>query len=169
MNKKISTVIFGLALISFLLPWVNLRINVRSYGFFSDDISNFSYLFSGFDLAIGKTIHAFGMATKTPSEGSVTTAFIAAIAGILSGFIIKNDQGKGIAAAICGGIGSISLYLLKSKPDNDMIAQAVRTININMDYQFSFWVAMVLFLLGCALNISMLTGHFDKMHNSENN
>lgn len=153
MNKKISPTIFGLALILFLLPWVNVSCSGQK-----------AFTFSGTDLAIGKTIEipqAFGPAKQEKTrEGRATIAFIAGIAGILFGPLGKGRRVEAIAAAVCGGIGSISLYLLKSNMDSEIAAKSYGMISV--DYQFSFWLTMLLFLGAGIVNVLDLSGHWEK-------
>lgn len=153
MNKIISPTIFGLALICFLLPWVNVSCSGQKV-----------VTFSGTDLAIGKTINipqAFGPSKKQNArDGRATIAFIAGLAGILSGFLVKADRIKAITAAVCGGIGSVSLYLL-SKLDSEIAAQAAGMISVG--YQFGFWIAMLLFLGAGIVNVLDLTGQLERI------
>lgn len=154
MNKIISPTIFGLGLICFLLPWVSVSCSGQKV-----------LTFSGTDLAIGKTMEipqAFGPSKKQNArEGRATIAFIAGIAGILSGFIVKSGRAKAITAAVCGGIGSISLYLLKSKLDSEIVAHGAGMISV--DYQFGLWIAMLLFLGACIVNVLDLTGQLERI------
>lgn len=154
MSKKISPTIFGLALILFLLPWVNVSCSGQKVA-----------TFSGADLAIGKTVEipqAFGPAKQEKTrEGRATIALIAGIAGILFGPLGKGRRVEAIAAAVCGGIGSISLYLLKSSMDSEIAAKSYGMISV--DYQFSFWLAMLFFLGAGIVNILDLSGHLERI------
>ncbi len=154
MNRKISPALFGLALICFLLPWVNFSCS-----------GNTIVSVTGTDLAIGRTIaipQGFGQKPKKAHahEARATAAFAAGIAGLLSGLLIKEERFRAIASAVCGGVGAVALFLLKDKLDSEMVSRNMGMITV--DYLFGFWAAMLLFLGACIVNIMELSGKFKK-------
>jgi hypothetical protein len=100
---KVSSSLFGFALLLFLLPWITVSCSGQKV-----------FTFSGTDLAIGKTIEVpqvFEAPKKESArEGNATIAFLAGIAGILAGFLVKTGRGQRIVLSICGGAGVILLF-----------------------------------------------------------
>lgn len=149
--RKVSSSIFGLALLLFLLPWVTVSCKGKKV-----------FTLSGADLAIGKTVEIpqpfdEPKKTKNTREIRATIAFLAGIAGILAGFLIKKDRVQQITYAVCGGTGGISLFLLKSNLDREAVAQG-----ITVDYQAGFWLTMLFFFGAGILNVLFLTGVLEK-------
>lgn len=151
---KISAGVFGLAVLLFLLPWITVSCAGEKV-----------FTFSGADLAIGKTIQApqgFGTSKKENTrEDDATIAFLAGIAGILAGFLVKVERVQRIASAICGGVGGFFLFLLKNKLDREIVAKGAGMIGV--DYYFGFWLSMLLFFGAGILNVLSLTGVLEKV------
>jgi hypothetical protein len=153
---KISSSLLGLAILLFLLPWITVSCGDAEV-----------FTFSGTDFAIGKTIEipqAFGESKKENTrEGRATIAFIVGIAGVLAGFLIKNERIQKVILGVCGGAGGIFLYLLKNKLDSlDSEALAEGWGIIGIDYHFGFWMSLLLFFGVGILNILSLAGVLQK-------
>lgn len=143
MNKKISPAIFGIALICFFLPWVNVSCQGQKV-----------MTLSGIELVTGTTVsepRMFGppRTIKVPGETLAALALVAVIiGGILS--LFKGQIGvKG--PAVVGGLGTILLLLLKSKMDDDILKQSQGVLQIS--YEMGFYLTLVLFISAVALNV----------------
>lgn len=150
---KISSGLLGITLLLFLLPWITVSCSGQKI-----------FTFSGTDLAIGKTAQvpqAFAPSKKENTrEGNATVAFLAGIAGTLAGFLIKVERVQKIALTVCGSAGCFSLFLLKSKLDGEIVAQGAGMVTI--DYHFTFWITLILFLGVGIINTLSLTGVLEK-------
>lgn len=135
---------FGLILILFLMPFIN----VSCGGMINIPLS-------GMDLASGTTIE-----TKDPFSGKkdnhkvnaepfAAVALGAAVLGLLAGF--ANGKPARIVNAISGGAGVIFLLLLKNKMARDLMREGGWMLSIT--YEAGFWMVMVLFMLAAGLSI----------------
>ena len=151
---KISSGLLGLAVLLFLLPWITVSCGGQKV-----------FSFSGTDLAIGKTIEVpqgFGSVKKdNVRENKASIAFLAGIAGIILGFLLKAERIQQIALTISGGMGCLFLYLLKSKIDGEIFTQGGGMISV--DYHFGFWLSILLFFGVGILNILSLAGVLNKV------
>ena len=147
--RKISLSLLGLAILSFLLPWSTVSCGSQKF-----------YTFSGIDLAIGETIKipkGLGLDLEeefkevSTREGMATIAFIVGIAGMLAGFLIKNERARKVILSVCGGSGGILLYLLENKLSKEALIQGGGMIDIN--YHFGFYASMLLFFAVCIVNV----------------
>jgi len=143
MARKISPAIFGIALICFLLPWVNVSCQGQRVA-----------SFSGFQLVTGTTIEEpvmFGpkKERKIKSEPFAILALLATIAGLGVGFLKGKTGSSG--TAVIGGVGIIMLLLLKSKLDNEIFKQGQGLLQL--DYMAGFYLTLLLFLLAIGVNI----------------
>ncbi|MEW5804965.1 MAG: zinc ribbon domain-containing protein [bacterium] len=152
--RKVSSSIFGLAVLLFLLPWMTVSCGGEKI-----------FTFSGTDLAIGKTVkvpQGFGTAKKENArDWRITIAFLAGIAGTLADFLIKVERVQKIVLAVCGSAGCILLYLFKAAGDREIVAQGAGMITV--DYHFGFWVSMLLFFGAGIFNILALAGVLEKV------
>lgn len=150
---KISSSLLGLAVFLFLLPWITVSCGGQKV-----------FTFSGTDLSIGKTVQvpqAFAPPKKENTrEEKATIAFLAGIAGILAGFLIKVERVQKIVLIACGGIGGVFLYLLKNKLDGEIVAKGGGMVTV--DYHFGFWLSMLFFSGVGILNVLSLTGVLEK-------
>jgi hypothetical protein len=141
--KRFSTAIFGIALICFFLPWVNVSCQGQKVA-----------TFSGVQLVTGTTVEEpqmFGPAIekKIPGEFLAILVFLSACAGLALSFI--KDKRGATGATVTGGMGIIFLLLLKSKLDNDILRQGQGILQI--DYGAGFYLTLLLFLFAIGINI----------------
>jgi len=148
MNSKaaglISSVKFGLIIILFLMPFVNVSCT---------QMVKFS--FTGVDMVQGKTIEI-----KEPFSGKVQRerinpepharlAFGCAIIGLLFGF--AKFRPARLFNTLAGFCGAVMLLLLKNKVDNEVLKEGGGIIAVN--YDFAYWAALILFLVAAVFNI----------------
>lgn len=143
MPKRLSPAIFGIALICFLLPWVNVSCQGQKVA-----------SFTGIQLVTGTTVEEpqmFGpkKEKKVNGEPLAILTFLAVITGLVLGFL-KNKKGATISAVV-GGIGTIILLLLKSKLDNDVLRETGGMLQL--DYGIGFYFTLILFLSAIVVNV----------------
>jgi len=159
MLKKLSPAIFGIALICFFLPWVNVSCQGQKV-----------ITLSGIQLVTGTTIeepkmfselkgssHPYLKEPRRSSEeynkikGEVLAilTFLAAIVGLSLNFL-KGKIGT-LGSAIAGGIGTILLLLLSAKLNNDIFQQGRGLLQL--DYRIGFYLTLILFILAIGVNV----------------
>lgn len=143
MVKKLSSTIFGIALICFFLPWVNVSCQNQKVA-----------SFTGIQLVTGTTVEEpqmFGpkKERKINGEPLAILSFLSVIAGFALGFL-KDKKGT-TGPAIAGGIGIILLLLLKSKLDNDILRETGGMLQV--DYEVGFYLTLISFLSAIGINI----------------
>lgn len=159
MVKKLSPAIFGIVLICFFLPWVNVSCQGQKIA-----------TFSGIQLVTGTTIeepkmfrelkgfsHPYAdelrrsskQANKIEGELFAILAFLAAIGGLSSGFL-KRKMGT-LGPAIAGGTGTILLLLLSAKLNNDIFQQGQGLLQL--DCRIGFYLTLILFLSTIGVNM----------------
>lgn len=149
MHKKLSPAIFGIALICFFLPWVNVSCQGQKV-----------MSFSGIQLVTGTTIEEptmFGAEQKRKVKGETFAilTFLSAIGGLALSFI-KDKKGT-IGTVVTGSIGIVFLLLLKSKLDNDILRETGGMVQL--DYMAGFYLTLLLFLSVAGINVySMMQG-----------
>ncbi len=140
----ISSAKFGLIIVLFLMPFVN----VSCSGMVNIPLS-------GMDLATGKTIEM-----KEPFSGKVqrqkidpeplaAIALGCAVLGLLVGFV-KARPARLLNAAFGGG-GAVLLLLLKNKIDSEVMKEGGGIIALN--YEFAFWATLILFFVAAAMSM----------------
>ena len=142
---KISSGLFGLIILSFLLPWCTVSCNHMQV-----------VSFTGMDLSVGKEIPSgmFGE-TRKVQEALVVIAWLTGFLGVLTGFLLK---GKVVDAlqAVWGWAGGVLLCVLKVKWDKEAMAQGGGAIIV--DYHFGFWAALLLFFgIGLVSILSLMS------------
>ncbi|MGC8903489.1 MAG: hypothetical protein ACP5KD_09170 [Fervidobacterium sp.] len=140
--KKFSPAIFGIALICFVLPWVN----------FSCGGQHIATL-TGLQLVTGTTIQQQGMFgerqnQKVDSEPSAVAVLLVTILGFALSFL-KTSKSS-VIPSIVGLAGFILLLLLKSKIETDAANQGQGMIQV--EYATRFWLVFVLFIGAVVLN-----------------
>ena len=144
----ISSVKFGLIIVLFLMPFVN----VSCGGMVNIPLS-------GMDLATGKTIEM-----KEPFSGKVqrqkidpeplaAIALGCAVLGLLLGFV-KERPARLLNGGFGGG-GAVLLLLLKNKMDKEVMKEGGGMIALH--YEFAFWATLILFLAAAAVSIYFYT------------
>ena len=157
-GKKFNRGFFGLAIISFLLPFITVSCQNTPI-----------MRFSGVNLITGKTIEvptsAFGTTEKKsiPGDWRVILAFLSAIIGLLTSFLKKDNS---TIPAINGSLGPILLLMLKSDLDRQIIEQGQGMLNVT--YGLGFWLAFFLFLAAAIINgLSLYDDKFSKSESKD--
>jgi len=140
--RKISPAIFGVALICFFLPFVNVSCGGHKVA-----------SFTGIQLVTGTTIKQPGtfeqkQTQRLKGEPLAIFAFLSVIVGL--GLSLLKTKKSPIVTAIIGGIGAVMLLLLKSKMDNDVLKQTGGMVQL--EYTIGFWLTFLLNLSAAGLN-----------------
>lgn len=142
--RAISAAKFGLCILLFLMPFLNVSCSGMAMG-----------RLSGMELSFGKTQEIrepFSGQLRKQKVNSEPLAFLAlavAIGGISICLGVKKRR-VAIINAILGGLGLVFLLLLKSKLDGDVMREGSGLISIN--YEFAFWATTGLFIAISLLN-----------------
>jgi lipopolysaccharide export LptBFGC system permease protein LptF len=128
--KKFSPAVFGIILICFLLPWVNLTCQGQN-----------AATFSGLELVTGTTVQQQNQTVK--SEPLAVAVLVLTILGLALSFL--KDKKSSIIPGIIGVAAFILLLLLKSKID-------ASNQSIQVQYAIGFWLVLVLLIGAIALN-----------------
>jgi predicted histidine transporter YuiF (NhaC family) len=131
--KNFSPAIFGLVLICFMFPWVNMSCQGQK-----NEVT-----ISGFQLATGTTIQEQNQ--KVKSEPLAVAVLVLTILGLALSFL--KDKKSSIIPGIIGVAAFILLLLLKSKIDTDASNQSMQ-----VQYAIGFWMVLVLLIGAIALN-----------------
>lgn len=142
MTKKLSPAIFGIALICFFLPWVNVSCQGQKV-----------MSFSGIQLVTGTTIEEpqmFGGKQKRKIKGEMLAVltFLSVIAGLVLS-LLKNKKGT-IGTIASGGTGAILVLLLKFKLDSDIQKETAGMLQLN--YDVGFYLVLLLFIAVAGIN-----------------
>ena len=145
--KNLSPSIFILVLICFFLPFTKISCA-------GEEVMTLT----GFQLVTGTTIEVGGgtenrKTERIDPEPYAIWAFGAGIVGLVLSFI--KSRGSKILPAIIGVVGAVSLLLLKSKLDRDVLREGEGAFHI--EYQFGFWLAFILFFSAVVLNIYLFS------------
>jgi len=146
--KKFSPAIFGLTLICFFLPFTDISCSGQKVA-----------TFTGIQLVTGTTIEQpsmfgeKGQVQKVDAEPLAILAFFSAVVGL--GLSFLRSRKSAIAPAITGGVGLITLLLLKSKIDNDVLKEGGGMLQV--EYGVGFWLTLILFLSAIGMNAFLLS------------
>ena len=140
-KSKVSPVIFILATLCFLLPFVTVSCNGQKMA-----------SLTGIQLATGTTVdqpQAFGPSQKknVGAEPLATLALLCAIAGLGLSFL---GIRLAIAPAVSGAAGALFLLLLQSKLNSDMSKEVQGAFRL--DWEMGFALALLFFVAGAAWN-----------------
>jgi hypothetical protein len=140
-KSKVSPVIFVLATLCFLLPFVTVSCNGQKVA-----------SLTGVELATGTTVdqpQVFGPAQKkrVGAEPLATLAALCAIAGIGLSFL---GSRLALAPAVSGAAGALFLLLLQSKLNSDMSKEAQGAFRL--DFEVGFVLVLLFFAAGAAWN-----------------
>ncbi len=140
--KQFSPAIFGLILICFFLPFMNLSCENREL------IS-----LTGVQVATGTTIQTPSflgqqLPQKIPAEPLASLALVSACVGLGTSFLRSNKNT--IIPAAVGGIGAVLLLVIKAKVDDAILKQGQGIIKVN--YGLGFWLSFLLFGTAAILN-----------------
>jgi hypothetical protein len=140
-KSKVSPVIFILATVCFLLPFVTVSCNGQKVA-----------SLTGVELATGTTVEqpqVFGPAQKkrVGAEPLATLAALCALAGIGLSFL---GSRLAIAPAVSGTAGALFLLLLQSKLNSDMSKEVQGAFRL--DWEVGFVLVLLFFIAGAAWN-----------------
>jgi len=148
--RKISSGLFGLIILLFLLPWNSISCSNQKV-----------ITVTGMNLATGKEFSGGLYGTQKIIEGKATVALVVAIVGVLVGFFLKTKVVNMVQTA-CGWVGGILLCLLKGKLSQEALTQGAGMLTI--DYHFGFWASLLLFFAVGIANILSLLGILKKVN-----
>lgn len=142
MPQKISPILFGVVLVCFLLPFVNVSCSGQQVA-----------TFSGLQLVTGTTVQVPGLfgtslPKKVKGEMLAVLAFMSGIAGLV--FSFSTGKIRNLASSVIGSAGVILLFLLKSKIDQDVLRETQGVIHL--DYGPGYYLALLLFVAAIAVN-----------------
>lgn len=152
--KKISPFLFGLILLCFFLPFVNLSCSGQTI------IS-----LTGFQLITGAEVKqpdTFGQSMmdqnnniekrneEVSSQPMALLAFIAALAALLISLMKKKTTA--LMNLVISVLGFIFLLLLKFNIDGDAQLNTAGQGVITIDYQIGYWFSVLLFIGGAVLS-----------------
>ncbi len=133
MLKNISPAIFGIALLFFLLPWVELSCQGHKV-----------VSVNGFQLATGTTIER----QKTKGEALAVIALLSTIAGLILCFL--KHRMKNLILIVVSGLGTIMLLLLRVKLDGDILREGRGMVQLN--YNAGYYLTLLSFLSVIGIN-----------------
>ncbi len=147
-TKKFSLAIFGIVLVCFFLPFITVSCQGQKIT-----------TLTGIQLVTGTTIEQPSMfgkkqVQKVSGEPLAALVFLCAAFGLGSSFI--KGKKSAIAPAAAGGIGLISLLMLKLKLDNEILREGKGMLEL--EYGVGFWVVLILFLIAIVLNVYLMQG-----------
>ncbi len=133
-TKKLSPVLFGIALLGYFLPFVTVSCQGQKVA-----------SFTGTELVFGTTVQEpqmFGppKAHRIDAEPLAVLAFLCCLAGFGLGFAKSRNSEIGTAAV--AGVGFIALLLLRSKLENQALRQSSGAFQVV--YEFGFWLVVLL-------------------------
>ena len=145
--KKFSPAFYGVIILLFFLPFVNLSCSGQTI-----------MSLSGFQLITGADYKANSMFGETTTSETTTSetkadekidsqplalfALLAAVIALALSFVKMRTMS--LVNIVLSALGAIFLILLKINMDGDakLSAQAV----ITLDYQFAYWLSIILFI-----------------------
>jgi len=140
--KKLSPVVFLLALFCFFLPFVTFSCQGQKV-----------LSVSGIQLVTGSSVpqpQMFGPAIPQRMEGE-PLAVLAFVCGILGlGLSFLRGRNGAIAGIASGGLGFLLLLAMKSKIEGDVLSKAGGVIQVSYDIGFAF--VLILFFAAVAVN-----------------
>jgi hypothetical protein len=130
--KKFSPVVFGIVLICFMLPWVNLSCEGHN-----------AAPFSGIQLVTGTTVERQNQ--KVKSEPLAVAILVLIVLGFALSFL--KDKKSSIIPSIIGAAAFALLLMLKSKIDTEASNQSIQ-----VQYAIGFWLVLVFVIGAIVLN-----------------
>lgn len=157
-RRVISPALFGIIIICFFLPWVN--VSCQNYKIAS---------ISGIQFVTGTSLEEpqmfkqqFGAQNMSPRPMKqekikpqlyVILSLICVIAGLVFSFV-KWKSGM-LITSISGAAGFIFILLQKLKLENELVQKSQGLIQL--EYLLGFYLTLILFLLAVAINVYSLT------------
>lgn len=172
MRKAVSPAMFAVVVICFFLPFFTVACSAGDLGELGEQLGGefelpaseeLEQTVTGWDLVVGNTDEATAEATEEapgpaqaePGGGPdvyAVIAFAAAILGIgLS--LLRRPLGPIIAVGL-GLLGAVFLFLLKTRLDAQIPAQARPFIEVRTEY--GFWLALLFFLAAAGWGVYRL-------------
>lgn len=157
--KKFSPAFYGVILILFFLPFVNLSCGGQTI-----------MSVTGFQLITGTEVNATGMfggemsssdelntdqKKEIESQPLALFAFVAAIIGLIISFFKMRITA--ISNIVVSVAGVVFLLLLKVSLDGDADLNVSRQNVITLDYQFAYWLSIILFIIGVVVQWKIFT------------
>jgi membrane protease YdiL (CAAX protease family) len=130
--KKFSPVVFGIVLICFMLPWINLSCEGHN-----------AASFSGIQLVTGTTVERQNQ--KVDSEPLAVAFLVLIVLGFALSFL--KDKKSSIIPGIISAAAFALLLMLKSKIETESSNQSIQ-----VQYAIGFWLVLVLVLGAIVLN-----------------
>lgn len=142
MPKKISPALFGIALICFLLPFVNLTCQGSKVA-----------SLTGLQLVAGGKMEVPTMGggkqyQKFKGEPMALIAFLCGLAGVGLSFL-KGKKNNGITA-VAGVMGIIFLFILKSSMEDEVLKNAGGMVQT--DYAIGFYFVLLFYISAVSVN-----------------
>jgi len=126
---------FVLALICFLLPFVNFSCSMQS---------SMRHQLTGIQMVTGSNYQAMGEVKRIPSMPPAVIAFFAAILalafGIPAGTLLR------VVSGIIAAVGVISLLVIKHQIDGEIMREGQGLVVA--EFLFGFWIVVVLLSVG---------------------
>lgn len=138
-KRKISSSLFIIILICFLLPFVTVS------------CSNTPVVqLSGLELLVGSTYEtagAFGSAEvqNIPPDFRIILAFFSAVIGLIASLRMRKNKKVSFVASGFGLVGALLLLWFKSELDRELIRQSGGLAYIQVEYNLGFWGSFWLF------------------------
>jgi FHA domain len=141
--KKFAPATFGLALLCFFLPFISVSCQTQRI-----------VTFTGIQLVTGATVELpqiFGppKSEKLPREPLAVLAFACGVVGL--GLSFLKGRKIAIAPAVVGCAGAVTLLLLKSKLDADVLKGGNGVLHV--DYEVGFWLILLSYAAAAGLNL----------------
>jgi hypothetical protein len=147
--KKFSPAFYGVIVLLFFLPFVNLSCGGQTI-----------MSVSGFQLITGTEVKASGMFGEMNSADELNTdekkeiesqplaliAFLAALIGLIISFFKKRITA--LSSIVVSSSGVVFLLLLKVSLDGNPELNVSGQNVITLDYQFAYWLSIILFIGG---------------------
>ena len=131
MLDRISPALFGIALLLFLLPWVQLSCQGHPVG-----------TLSGYQLVAGTTIEG----QKTKGEALAVIALLSTVAGVF--LSLSNNKMKHLIVIGASGLGVIMLLALKLKLDGDILRQGQGALQLSYGAGYYLTLLSLLSVIG---------------------
>jgi len=140
--KKISPAIFGIVIICFFLPFVDVSCGNQKIA----TITGIQFV-TGAEIGESELLEG-KRAQKVESEPIVIAVLICTIAGLLLSFI-RNGRSS-ILPAISALAALILLLIFKAKLDNEVLKQGEGVLRL--EYRNGFWGSLLSLILAAVLN-----------------
>lgn len=140
-KSKMSPAIFAASILCFLLPFVTISCGTQKVA-----------TFSGVQLATGTTVNQpqmFGPRQNQKVDPNPAAAAAALCAVLALGLSFLGTR-IALGPAISGAAGAVSLFLMKSRLDDQIVKQGQGMLQVN--YETGFSLALLLLIGGAAWN-----------------